>query len=128
MIESADILNSWKYYCQNLYADNATNGTSESDIEDIEDISDLIPLRAKVGNAIKTIKHSKSAGCDNIPTELLIASGESGVMFMQKLSCVKIWNSVEWPIEWYRVLFILFLRKVIYNIVEIKGLCISFIC
>ena len=56
-------------------------------------------LREEVEAAVKSLKKGKSAGVDNIPSELVQAGGEA-MIDMLLIICNKIWQTGEWPAPW----------------------------
>ena len=56
-------------------------------------------LREEVEAAVKSPKKGKSAGVDNIPSELVHAEGEA-MIDMLLITCNKIWQTGEWPAPW----------------------------
>ena len=53
-------------------------------------------LRKEVEVAIQSLKKGKSAGVDNIPAELVQASGENVIPALATI-CNKLWQTGEWP-------------------------------
>ena len=53
-------------------------------------------LRKEIEAAVKSLKKGKSAGVDNIPSELVQARGEA-MIDMLLIICNKIWQTGEWP-------------------------------
>ena len=62
-------------------------------------------LREEVEAAVKSPKKGKSAGVDNIPSELVQSGGEA-MTDMLLIICNKIWYTGEWPTHWTRSLII----------------------
>ncbi|XP_062589437.1 uncharacterized protein LOC134251087 [Saccostrea cucullata] len=61
---------------------------------------DSLPiLREEVEAAINTIKLEKSAGIDNIPSELVKAGGEAMITALTTI-CNNIWSTGIWPTPW----------------------------
>ena len=56
-------------------------------------------LREEVEATVKSLKKRKSAGVDNIPSELVKAGGEV-IIDMLLIICNKIWQTGEWPTPW----------------------------
>ena len=56
-------------------------------------------LREEVEAAVKSLKKGKSAGVDNIPSELVQAGGEA-MIDMLLIICNTIWQTGEWPTPW----------------------------
>ena len=57
------------------------------------------PLMTEIEDAMKKLKNGKAPGLDNIPAEILKASGKNAIKAIHSLCC-KIWNTCEWPTEW----------------------------
>ena len=51
------------------------------------------------------LKKGKSAGVNNIPTELVQAGGETIIDVLTEI-CNRIWRTEEWPIPWTQSLII----------------------
>ena len=66
--------------------------------------------REEVEAAVKSLKPGKSAGVDNIPTELLQAGGKAMIDALLNI-CNKIWHTGEWPTSWTQSLVITLLMK-----------------
>jgi len=65
----------------------------------------LTVLPEKAETAIRSLKKGKSAGLNNIPSELVQAGGEAmtdGLLII----CNKIWRTGEWPNPWTQSLII----------------------
>ena len=56
------------------------------------------------------MKKGKSAGVDNIPTELVQAGGEDVITALTTI-CNKIWQAGEWPTPWTHSLVITHPKK-----------------
>ena len=67
-------------------------------------------LREEVEAAVKSLKKGKSAGVDNIPSELVQAGGEA-MIDMLLIICNKIWQIGEWPTPWTQSLIITLPKK-----------------
>ena len=77
LTEEKEILSRWTEYCSELYnyetcGDNAVLDCNQPLEEDLHSI-----LREEVELAVASLKTEKSAGVDNIPTELVQAGGET---------------------------------------------------
>ena len=70
----------------------------------------IITLREGVEAAVKSLKKGKSAGVDNIPSELVQAGGEA-MIDMLLIICNKIWQTGEWPTPWTQSLIITLPKK-----------------
>ena len=67
-------------------------------------------IREDVDAAIKSLKKGKSAGVDNIPSELVQAGGEA-MIDMLLIMCNKIWQTGEWLTPWTQSLIITLPKK-----------------
>ena len=67
-------------------------------------------LREEVEAAVKSLRKGKSAGVDNIPSELVQAGGEV-MIDMLLIICNKIWQTGEWPTPWTQSLIITLPKK-----------------
>ena len=56
------------------------------------------------------MKNERSAGIDEIPAELIKATGEPGVRILHKLYN-RIWKTKQWPLDWKRSVFITLPKK-----------------
>ena len=81
-------------YPSKLYVHTATGDPKVLDVP--PPINDSKPiLREEVEAAVKSLKKGKSAGVDNIPSELVQAGGEA-MIDMLLVICNKIWWTGEW--------------------------------
>ena len=67
-------------------------------------------LWEEVEAAVKSLKKVKSAGVDNIPSELVQAGGET-MIDMLLIICNKIWQTGEWQAPWTQSLIITLPKK-----------------
>ena len=67
-------------------------------------------LREEVEASVKSPKKGKSAGVDNIPSELVQAGGVA-MIDMLLIICNKIWQTGKWPTPWIQSLIITLLKK-----------------
>ena len=74
--------------------DNAVLDCSQPPEEDLQPI-----LREEVEIAVASLKNWKSAGVDNIPTELAQAGGETMIVVLTEI-CNRIWRTGEWLTPW----------------------------
>src|SRR5713101_1227784 len=102
LTESNEIKNRWKEYCENLYKQKEENNLFDI-ISEYEEEPCI--LQNEVANAIRRMKTCKAPGIDDIPAELIKASGETGVKIFHKL-CNKIWKKKEWPTDWTKSVFL----------------------
>ena len=66
-------------------------------------------LREKAEAEVNALKMGKSAGVDNIPTEL-VQAGEARIDILTVI-CNKIWKTGEWPTTWTQSLVITLPKK-----------------
>ena len=59
---------------------------------------------------MSTQANGKTAGCDNIPIELIKEGGEEAVKVITRL-CNMIWQEKAWPQDWKRSIFIPLFKK-----------------
>ena len=71
--------------------DNAVLDCSQPPEEDLQ-----MMLREEVEIAVASLKKGKSATMDNIPAELVQASGETMIDVLTEI-CNRIWRTGEWP-------------------------------
>ena len=62
-------------------------------------------LREEVESAVASLKQEKSAGVDNIPTELVQAGGETMIDILKEI-CNRIWRTGEWHTPWTQTVII----------------------
>ena len=67
-------------------------------------------LWEEIEAVVKSLKKGKSAGVDNIPSELVQARGEA-MIYMLLIICYKIWQTGEWPTPWTQSLIITLPKK-----------------
>ena len=60
--------------------------------------------------AVQSLKKGKSAGVNNIPAELIQASGEDVITSLTTI-CNKIWQTGKWPSSWTQSLVITLPKK-----------------
>ncbi|GFO04978.1 endonuclease-reverse transcriptase [Plakobranchus ocellatus] len=87
----------WREYGEELF--RPLNPSQEESTIDEPIEGEPPPLIEEVEAAIKKLKNGKTPGLDNIPSELLKASGPTAIKAIHHLCC-KIWNSKTWPAEW----------------------------
>ncbi|XP_062571862.1 uncharacterized protein LOC134233828 [Saccostrea cucullata] len=111
LTEEKDILDRWTEYCSELYnyqlkGDQAVLNCPMANTEE-----DPLPiLREEVESAINAIKLEKSAGIDNIPSELVKAGGEAMITALTTI-CNNIWSTGIWPTPWTQSLIITLPKK-----------------
>ena len=64
---------------------------------DTEDDHPFLPREVEA--ALQSLKKGKSAGVDNIPTELVKAGGEDVITVLTTIYTT-IWQTGEWPTPW----------------------------
>ena len=84
---------------------NAVLDCSQPPEEDLQPI-----LREESEIAVASLKKRKSAGVDNIPAELVQASGETMIDVLTEI-CNRIWRTGEWPTSWTLSLIITLPKK-----------------
>ena len=103
LTEENEILNKWtdRYlYCSDLYNYKTDGDPIVLDCPQIPDEGEHHPiLRVEVEAAVKALKMGKSAGVDNIQSELVKAGGEAMIDILASF-CNKIWKTGEWPTTW----------------------------
>ena len=72
--------------------------------------NDSYPILWEVEAAVKSLQKGKSAGMDNIPSELVQAGGEA-MTDMLLIICNRIWQTGEWPTPWAQSLVITLPKK-----------------
>ncbi|XP_074662637.1 uncharacterized protein LOC141915124 [Tubulanus polymorphus] len=99
LTEKAAIANWWHEFCSELYNYQLT--AEQEVLEDLKkrtaDDNSYEPhiLEDEVSEAVKTLKHGKSPGVDNIPAELLVHGGLPVIEI-----CNKVMETGEWPDDW----------------------------
>ena len=92
LTEEREILNRWTEYCTELYNHKAKGDPSILNCPQIHTEDDHPILRKEVEAAAQSLKKEKSAGVDNIPTELVQAGGEDVITAVTTI-CDKIWQT-----------------------------------
>ena len=67
-------------------------------------------LRREVEDAVQLLKKGKSAGVDNIPTELVQAGVEDVITALTTI-CNTFWQTGEWPTPWTQSLVVTLPKK-----------------
>ena len=71
-------------------------------------------LHREVEAAVQSLKKGKSAGVDNITSELVQAGGEDVITALMTI-CNKIWRTEEWPTSWTQSLVITLPKELLNN-------------
>ena len=110
LTEEQDILKRWTENCSELYTHTTTGDLKVLDVPPPV-INDSYPiLREEVETTVKSLKKGKSAGVDNIPSELVQAGGEAMTDMLLNI-CNKIWQTGEWQTPWIQSLIITLPKK-----------------
>ena len=83
LTEKSGILDRWKQHCEKLFND-CQSGIQTGNGNDKSKGAEPPPLQLEVEKALKELPNGKSPGVDQIPAELIKASGE-GVLVMHRL-------------------------------------------
>ena len=102
--------NRWTEYCSQLYNYKANGEPSVLNCPQTDKEDDHPILRKEVEAAVQSLKKGKSAGVDNIPTELVQAGGKDVITTLRTI-CTKIWQTGEWPTPWTQSLVITLPKK-----------------
>ena len=96
LTEEKEILCRWtEYYSElNNYESCGNNALLDCSQPPEEDLQPILREEAEI--AVASLKRGKSAGVDNIPAELVQASGETMTDVLTEI-CNKIWRTGEWP-------------------------------
>ena len=105
LTEEQDILKRWTEYCSELFTHTTTEDPKVLDVPPPINNDSYPILREEVEASVKSPKKGKSAGVDNIPSELVQAGGEAmiDVLF---IICNKIWQTGKRPTPWTQSLII----------------------
>ncbi|KAK3871096.1 hypothetical protein Pcinc_023742 [Petrolisthes cinctipes] len=110
LTEEKEILERWTEYCSELYTHQSRGDPSVLNVEEPTNEDDYPILRDEVVATVDSLRSGKSAGVDNIPSELLKPGGESTID-MLTIICNKIWQTGEWPKPWTQSLIIVIPKK-----------------
>ena len=105
LTENEDILKRWTEYCSEKYNYRATGDPEVLNVPPATNNANHPILLEEVEAAVKLLKKGKSAGVDNIPSELLQQGGEATVNALLIIRN-KIWRTGEWPTSWTQSLVI----------------------
>ncbi|XP_030834415.1 uncharacterized protein LOC115921255 [Strongylocentrotus purpuratus] len=94
-----DIQKRWTEYCSELYTHTIIGDPKVLDVHPPTNNDSYPILREEVEAAVKSLKKGKSAGVDNISSQLVQAGGEA-MIDMLLIICNKIWQTREWPSPW----------------------------
>ncbi|XP_014779078.1 uncharacterized protein LOC106875438 [Octopus bimaculoides] len=102
LTEEENIKAKWMEYSTDLYRRRQEDRPAELAVaEDRE----LEPLKEEVRQALYHTKNGKSPGVDELPIEIWKVKGDIGIELLWSL-CVKVWNDVEWTINWGHAVFV----------------------
>ena len=90
LAEEQDILKMWTEYCSELHTHTAMGDPKVLDVPPPTNNDSYPILQEEVEATVKSLKKGKSAGVDNIPSELVQAGGEA-MIDMLLIICNKIW-------------------------------------
>ena len=110
LTEEYDILKMWTEYCSELYTHTPTGYPKVQDVPPSINNDSYPILQEEIEAAVKLPKKGKSAGVDNIPSQLVQAGGEA-MIDMLLIICNKIWQTGEWPPPWTQSLIITLPKK-----------------
>ena len=110
LTEERQILNRRTEYCSELYNHKANGDPSVLNCPQTDTEDDHPILRREVEAAVQSLKKGKSAGVDNISTELVQAGGEELITVLTTI-CNTIWQAGEWPTTWTQSLVITLPKK-----------------
>ena len=109
--EEKEVLCRWTEYCSELFNHQPNADPAVLDCPQANSENDSHPiLREEVEAAVASLKKGKSPGIDNIPGELVQASGEAMITILTIL-CNKIWTTGIWPTLWTQSLLITLPKK-----------------
>ncbi|XP_011666431.1 uncharacterized protein LOC105439301 [Strongylocentrotus purpuratus] len=100
-----DIQKRWTEYCSKLYTHTIIGDPKVLDVHAPTNNDSYPILREEVEATVKSLKKGKSAGVDNISSQLVQAGGEA-MIDMLLIICNKIWQTREWPSPWTQSLII----------------------
>ena len=89
LTEEGQILNRWTEYWSELYNHKANGDPSVLNCPQTDAEDDHSILRKEMEAAVQSLKKGKSAGVNNIPAELVQASGENAIVTLTTI-CNKI--------------------------------------
>ena len=110
LTEEQDILKRWTEYFTEMYTHTPTGDPKVLDVPPPINNDSYPILREEIEAVVKSLKKGKSAGVDNIPSELVQAGGEA-MIDMLLIICNKIWQTGEWPTPWTQCLIITLPKK-----------------
>ena len=105
LTKERQILNQWTDYCSELYNHKANGDPTVLNCPQTDTEDDHPIFRKEVEAAVQSLKKGKSAGVDNIPSDLAQQVGEEVITAVTTI-CNKIWQTGEWPAPWTRFIVI----------------------
>ena len=108
IIESKEIAERWKEYCEELYnteKENAGKEGQQREEEEQQTPREPPPTYTEVEHAIKNTAKRKTAGLDGVPVELISEGGETVTKRIHRI-CEGIWETGDWPEDWTESVFI----------------------
>ena len=107
LTEAEDIKKRWQECTEELYKkDFHDQDNHDGVITDLE--SDI--LECEVKWTLGSITTNKASGGDGIPVEPVEILKDDAVKVLHSI-CQQIWKTQQWPQDWKRSVFILFLKK-----------------
>ena len=100
--EAEDIKKRWQEYTEELYRKGLNDPDNYNGV-----VAHLQPdiLECEVKRALKSITTNKASGVEGIPAELFQILKDDAVKVLH-LKCQQIWNTLQWPQDWKRSVFI----------------------
>ncbi len=95
LTEEQEILKRWTAYCAELYNHDTNEDHAVLNCPQVVEEEDHPILHEEVEAAVKSLKKRRSSGVDNIPAELVQASGDAMIDALSNM-CNKIGQTGEW--------------------------------
>ena len=113
--ETQEIRSRWGEYVSELYSSQTDASQTANPMDAMspeESAQEFEPdiLMDEVRAAISSLSNNKATGDDGVASEMLKASGETGVKIMHKI-CNIIWKSKKWPGSWKKLVMIALYKK-----------------